>query len=477
MIARVQPPLFPLLVCVAIIHLAGSTRADVGPENVAVVVNEDSWASMTVANEFVHLRGIPPANVIYLKDLPDFEQTDVATFREKILTPVIGTLVARGIAAQVSCIAYSSDLPFRINVSADMKGRKFPKIITPWAAINGLTYLNSYVLRKDPSYLNLRINRYGRRPEPELNAEPVRESDREDYAAAINLLMDKKWDEAAIALRAISEDNPHTPDLLYNLACALGRIGEADQAMLTLRRAVDAGFLSHTTMATDKDLESLWQRQDFKDLIEGMKERVFAVQPTRGFGAAYRWSPDGQPGAGAGKTYMLSTMLAVTSGRGNSVGQALAALRRSVAADGTHPAGTVYYMISKDIRSRTRQWGFGAAVGMLEACGVTAEERDPTRRDLRAPHKYGGRARGEGRADPTYGLHQVWGGHRQRYRRRALRDQGEVPRSLRPRPLRSRVHCRGGPLSVRHGALPTAHRRRPALQPVGEPPQGDRRGD
>ena len=37
-----------------------------GAENVVVVVNEDSWASMTVANEFIFLRKIPSINVIYL---------------------------------------------------------------------------------------------------------------------------------------------------------------------------------------------------------------------------------------------------------------------------------------------------------------------------------------------------------------------------------------------------------------------------
>ena len=43
-----------------------SARAGGGPENVAVVVNADSWASLAVANKYVALRRIPECNVIYL---------------------------------------------------------------------------------------------------------------------------------------------------------------------------------------------------------------------------------------------------------------------------------------------------------------------------------------------------------------------------------------------------------------------------
>ena len=45
----------------------------IGPVNTAVVVNADSWASMTVANEYIHLRQIPERNVVYLEGLRDFD--------------------------------------------------------------------------------------------------------------------------------------------------------------------------------------------------------------------------------------------------------------------------------------------------------------------------------------------------------------------------------------------------------------------
>ncbi|HUU91976.1 MAG TPA: hypothetical protein VM238_12295, partial [Phycisphaerae bacterium] len=69
--------------------LSADARAGGGPENVAVVVNADSWASLAVANEYVALRRIPPGHVIYLSSLPSFERVTVDDFRSRILMPVL----------------------------------------------------------------------------------------------------------------------------------------------------------------------------------------------------------------------------------------------------------------------------------------------------------------------------------------------------------------------------------------------------
>lgn len=347
-----------------------------GPANVAVVVNADSWASMTIANEFIHLRRVPPANVIYLEGLPDFEQTPVEVFRERILKPVLQTIQDRGLAEQIDCLVYSSDLPFRINVSKDKQGDKFSKIITPWASINGLTYLHRLVLAKDTTYLDLGVNRYARRPSLLLDAQTIGRDQRETYVAALKLMEKENWAEAAPLVRKVLDKTPRAPEALYNLACCLARQDQGDEAMAFLERAVDAGFLNFAHLATDKDLKSLRNRKEFKALVERMKTRVFDVQPTRGFRGAYAWDGRGEIVASEGRSYLLSTMLAVTSGRGNSVGEALESLRRSAAADGTKPTGTVYYMVNKNIRSLVRQWGFGPAAGKLQELGVGAEVLD-----------------------------------------------------------------------------------------------------
>ncbi len=69
-------------------------------------------------------------------------------------------------------------------------------------------------------------------------------------------------------------------------------------------------------------------------------------------------------------------MLAVTSGRGNSVPEALAALRAAAGATGTRPKGTFYFMRNENIRSTVRDWLFPSAVAKLRAMGLAAELED-----------------------------------------------------------------------------------------------------
>ncbi len=94
---------------------------------------------------------------------------------------------------------------------------------------------------------------------------------------------------------------------------------------------------------------------------------------TLGFRSWYGWNAQGELLEAGGQPYMLSTMLAVTSGRGNSVREAISYLQRSATADGTRPKGTVYFCKTDDIRSTKRAPEFKAAVEELEKLGVRAK--------------------------------------------------------------------------------------------------------
>jgi uncharacterized protein (TIGR03790 family) len=98
-----------------------------------------------------------------------------------------------------------------------------------------------------------------------------------------------------------------------------------------------------------------------------------AKEPTLGFSSATAYGPHGEAGARPGRHYLLSMMLAVTSGRGNTRDEVLSYLNRSAAADGTHPPGTIYFVQNDDVRSKVRQAGFPDAVRRLKALGVQAE--------------------------------------------------------------------------------------------------------
>jgi hypothetical protein len=377
-----------LIVAGLILSVGGRAIAGGGPEGVVVVVNEDSWASLAVANEFVHLRKIPQNNVIYLKGGTNwaFDSIDIEGFRKYILLPVLEAIKKRNLHAQVDCIVYSADVPYRIRLDKDLPGGKARKPLTSSASINSMTYMYRWVLPKQPGdpskrtigYLSLRNNWYARRrvrfvPAPK----PLTPEQTQSVRQANTLISQKKWVQAEKGYRQIIKDCPKNFDVLYNLACCLARLGKLDEAMVELTKSVRAGWYKRKHMEKDEDFKSLRERKDFKELLKQVRPLKVGVQLPRGFSSRYGWTPTGQiftTGAtGPRQGYVLSTVLAVTSGRGTSLGEAIRCLRRSAAADGTHPKGTIYYMVNKDVRSRTRQWGFDSVIAKLKALGVKAE--------------------------------------------------------------------------------------------------------
>lgn len=350
----------------------GTLLAGGGPENVVVVVNADSWASKAVANEFIALRDIPPGNVIYLENLPDILQLDVEIFRKRILLPVLQEIDKRGLAGQIDYVVYSSDLPYAISVGPDLIGQKLPKVITPVASINGLTFLYRLVLAKNPAYLSLQANRYYRQRLPVISAQLSRE-DREELAEAAKFIQDEKWEEAAEHFESLLKQHPRIASWRYNLACCLARLDKSEDALAELGRAVEHGWFDSEHAQADKDLASLREKPKFKELLERMRNTAFEMQPPLGFRATREFDPKGEVVAGTGHRYLLSTMLAMTSGRGNSVDEAIQSLRRSAEADGTRPKGTIYFLKNGDIRSRARHSLFPYAVRRLKELGVAAE--------------------------------------------------------------------------------------------------------
>jgi uncharacterized protein (TIGR03790 family) len=97
--------------------------------------------------------------------------------------------------------------------------------------------------------------------------------------------------------------------------------------------------------------------------------------PSRGFHSRYLWDRGGKQTEDPklGQNYLLSTMLGVTSGRGNTDAEVISYLKRAAAADGTRPHGTIYFMKNADIRSATRHDCYDGVVQQLTAIGVAAQ--------------------------------------------------------------------------------------------------------
>jgi hypothetical protein len=237
-----------------------------GPENVLLVVNPTSAESLAIGNIYASLRGIAPINVFMLPWEGGRESTSIARFRSEILMPILRTIDARRLSAQIDLIVYSSAFPWRIDFADELPPEVRSNDRFPSASLTGLTMLYGAVRGGTPAWLD-----------PESN----------DY---------------------------------------------------------------------------------FRPLDE-----MGVPRSTNGFRHWYGWGPKGELLEAGGNHYLLSVMLAVTSGRGTSVGEAHSYLRAAARADGTRPGGTIYFVKNSDIRTTTRSAPFVATVAALERLGVAAE--------------------------------------------------------------------------------------------------------
>ena len=87
-------------------------------------------------------------------------------------------------------------------------------------------------------------------------------------ASVAELFKQGKYAEAERRIRLALRMVPHDMASHYNLACALARQGKADEALGTLRRAVELGYNDRNHIAGDADLAPLREREEFKKLLE-----------------------------------------------------------------------------------------------------------------------------------------------------------------------------------------------------------------
>ena len=137
-----------------------------------------------------------------------------------------------------------------------------------------------------------------------------------------------------------------------------------------------------TPVGSLNGLTYLWQsvlkgEMDYLDLQSNRYTRLASSQqkgmPTLGFRSAWQFGPHGELVESQGNTYLLSMALGVTYGRGNTVEEILQYLKRSAAADDTHPRGTIYFVRNEDVRSRVRDNLFPQAVKEIEELGISAQ--------------------------------------------------------------------------------------------------------
>lgn len=105
-----------------------------------------------------------------------------------------------------------------------------------------------------------------------------------------------------------------------------------------------------------------------------------AVPASQAFHGRNAWQPGAkrQQNPRQGQRFLISTILGVTQGRGNSVAEILDYLKQAAFADAQPPEGEFFYMRNSDIRSQTRDVCYGGAAAELRELGAKAYVQDGT---------------------------------------------------------------------------------------------------
>ncbi len=73
---------------------------------------------------------------------------------------------------------------------------------------------------------------------------------------------------------------PDDATIMYNLACSYSLINNLDEALTSIKRAVDCGYDNFEYLARDGDLDNLRQDSRFKEYLMGIKnKKTKNVQP------------------------------------------------------------------------------------------------------------------------------------------------------------------------------------------------------
>ncbi len=177
-----------------------------------------------------------------------------------------------------------------------------------------------------------------------------------DYPSAVEL--NKDTTKFLAAMRRAEQPDPDKPPSQLSWPDYMTRIGSIN-GLTYLWQPVTAGHPSYFHVKNN--------------LYTRFEVDAQAGAPSLGFRSSLHFGRKGKLVESKGAGYMLSVVLGVTAGRGNSVDEVLNYLGRSAAADGTHPTGTIYYVRNENIRSKVRHDAFPRAVRQLKQLGVEAE--------------------------------------------------------------------------------------------------------
>lgn len=378
--------IFVTLLC--LVDHAKTCFAGGGPENVSLIVNSDSQDSLTIANHFINLRDIPEINVIYLNGIPDKETISIEECRTKILKPIFTKLVERKLIGQIDYVIYSADFPTAIKLPADanklVQPVDYQKYFFTTASLNAVTYFMQQVMAEDYAFLQINANYYMRQTFDVALLNYYTGPAKVKYQELIDLYEKKDYDAALEVADVLVKSRFPRPVMRYWKARCLARLDKKEAAIEELKTAMKHGWSYGAPTAGDDAFSEISKDKEFVTLVRAI-DNPTEIQPTTGFRSGYTWRPNGMRSTDPveGRKFLLSMMLGCTRGKGNTIEEVVSALEKSVAADGTNPTGTFYFVSNNQIRAKTRAPYFEEAVGNLKKIGrkaVIIKEAMPTKK-------------------------------------------------------------------------------------------------
>ena len=354
-----------ILTVTLLLALLGRADAGGGPETTLLVVNRNSPVSRRIANAYTRRRGIPASHRLYLDGIPHIRIISLDEFKKRILGPIRAFLKERGLSDQIDLIAYSADFPYGVDFKT-MEGVGGKHAV---ASLTGITYLADRLERGPRALAATNANLYFRTMVTPGAGKKTRNANAEERTAfteARQALQEKDYRNAAKAYARFLGSYEFHADSWFNYARCLSHLGRKEEAFDALGKAIEHGFAQTAAMQRAPELGVLRKDPRFKNLVEKTGSLSGTVRAAHGFRATYLWNRGADPVTAGGERYRMAVMLAYTGEWGNSTPEALSYLESAASSDGTHPDGTVYFLVNKDIRSKTREPYFPAATAALK---------------------------------------------------------------------------------------------------------------
>ncbi len=352
------------------------------PETTLLVVNADSPLSLTIANHYVKLRKIPENNLVWLHNIPSLGNIEMQTFRERIWRPIRQFMEKQGIYDHIDTIVYSADFPYAVRLRDELTRHQIPAhdFIGGYASLTGLTFFARQVENNRVDYLSLYPNGYYRRdlarnitlttkllPDEKLRQDQARSD-----------LRQGKYQQAHDVFLSLSNKYPDQTLLIMELAEAQAGLRQWDPALESLRRLVRLGFKNSLWLRNNRHLKGLHKSREFREITKTMETPSSRFELPHGFHSRYHWARRSIAlSYNSIDRYYLSSMLAYTGQRGNSLDEIKHYLQRSMSSDGTRPNGTVYLMENGDVRAEARQPWFSETCALLRQIGRNCEILSP----------------------------------------------------------------------------------------------------